>query len=229
MSRIPNVVPRRTRCLFYCWAVVSACLPFASIAKCGFSEQEAVRPNCCGRYALALAADFTGVGQPPEVWKQILPAKSAPFSCSQLESAAREVGLDTLLAQWSDMGSADLDKPCILHVKATAESAAPDHFIVCFGRVGSAVCVANYPGRPVLVPRERLRGVWSGAALYVSRPGDGTLASLRWRLRGGVAWRAVGTLLLIVCLGYGWYEFRRSFRGRQQAEAILKGGAEEPR
>ncbi len=162
---------------------VSALLAPLFLASSGVAAGVEVQPKSCGRYAIAIAADFLGYRAPEGYWERRLPGERAPFSLSELEAAATEAGLVTLPVQWTDPAAADLSLPCVLHVKATETSDRPDHFVTCFGSDGSFVCLGDYPGMPLMVPREHLMRYWSGTALYVATPGNEGLNRLRWKLR----------------------------------------------
>lgn len=109
--------------------------------------------------------------------------------------AGRSAGISTLLAHWPNPSLANLDCPCILHVKSTESSSEPDHFIVCFGSQGENVVLADYPGLPVIVPKERLNRFWSGALLYVAKPGDARIEQVE-RLVSQGASRQPGLVFL---------------------------------
>lgn len=97
----------------------------------GSRDEVEVQPQLCGRYALALVTDFLNADTPWDALDRSLPAEVAPFSLLDLETAAREVGLDTLLLQLSEPLAADLECPCILHIKVTEYSDEPNHFVAC--------------------------------------------------------------------------------------------------
>ena len=171
-----------------------------------------VESKCCGRYALTLVGRFVNAERLPAAWDRSLPSEKAPFSLRELEGAARDAGLQTLLVQWSDPFAADLRCPCILHIRATEYSAEPDHFIACFGSKGQEVCLGDYPRLPTMIPQKKLCRYWRGAALYVSRPGNIEFDRLRRRIQmTSASWVGAGVLMALV-LGSIWWACRKSSR-----------------
>jgi ABC-type bacteriocin/lantibiotic exporter with double-glycine peptidase domain len=129
-------------------------------------------------------------------WERLLPADQAPFSVEAIVSAARAAGLEVIAVAWDDPAAADLDAPCLLHVRAEADDAAPNHFVVCFGERDGHVCLADYPGGPVMTPRPRVYPYWSGTAIYVGAPGDQRIRDLHWRVQRPTMIRAAGVLVV---------------------------------
>jgi hypothetical protein len=181
---------------------------------------ENLEHRCCGRYALSLVGGFVDEDKSGIAWEATLPAAHAPFSMARLESAAKAAGLDAVSVRWPDPAVADLTLPCVLHVKASEQTPEPDHFVACFGSVGDHVLIGEYPARPRFLRRSEVLRLWSGAALYVGRPGAGDLDQLRWQARMVAArpllWAAaaggVGTFV--------WLTSRQK-RASRPAEVIL--------
>lgn len=179
-----------------------AALLLSCLAAAPPGDDARVEPQQCGLYALASAATFAGLDRPFDRWANALATERAPFSLADLEAAARSAGLDTYLLRWLDVLAADLDCPCVLHVKATESSPVPDHFVACFGTNGDDVCLGDYPGFPTLVPREKLRRFWDGTALYVASRGDPQFARLRRGAWAELVEKAgVIVFALVCCIG----------------------------
>jgi ABC-type bacteriocin/lantibiotic exporter with double-glycine peptidase domain len=192
-------------------------IAFIAGAPAATAAASDVKREQCGKYSLSLAANYLNGEHGQEVWDQLLPSDRAPFSLADLESAARQAGLDTLLVQWADPSAADLRDVCILHVKASESSVQPDHFVTCFGTDRSAVLLGDYPNTPSWVSRDKLRRYWSGTALYIGRPGD--LARLRWQMRWAAARRPLGVLVMVVAaVGLCYALTRASRRGLQRRD-----------
>jgi ABC-type bacteriocin/lantibiotic exporter with double-glycine peptidase domain len=155
----------------------------------GSPVSDITEPKCCGRHALSLVASFLGVEQPSVSWVHLLHDDDAPFSLDQLQEAALKAGLETLLVEWADPSSADLQCPCVLYARVSEESSEVNHFVACFGQKGDYVCLADYPRRPTMVPVEKLRRVWTGAVLYIGPSDSIEIRRLRWQLRSGAASR----------------------------------------
>jgi len=177
----------------------------------GAPAEEEVKTKLCGHYAVSLIGSFLEVDQAPSTWNRLLPRESAPFSLSELEAAAQKAGFDTLLLNWPDPMIADLDSPCILHVKATPYSAEPGHFVACFGSRGTLVCLGDYPSWPLFVARQQLCAHWAGTALHINRPGSTDMSRLRRRLWMAQARMLSGILLGVVFLACGWRLSQRFF------------------
>jgi hypothetical protein len=205
--------------------VTLRCSIVLSVLLTGLLKDEAIKPKNCGRYALTLIADFVGVSGAATGWDDILPPDGGPFSFAELEAAARRVGLETVLVEWADPGSAELHLPGILLVKATARSHEPDHFVTSFGSLGSEVCLGDYPHAAVMVSKEKLRDFWPGKVLYIGRAGDPELRRLRWRARLG-SFRTVGLAVATsACLAWSWWVFHRS---RRASSTVVRAVGEEP-
>ena len=68
---------------------------------------------------------------------------------------------------YTDRERATFKCPAILHIRATINSLVPDHFVTCFGETRDGLVAVDFPGKPVLVPRDRLMEYWEGDALFI--------------------------------------------------------------
>lgn len=179
------------------------------------ADDRIVRQDCCGRAALTVVARYLRPDGPPGTWERYLPSDRAPFSVGEVTDAAAAAGLDSVSVHWEQPTRARFDIPCVLLLKSDAPD-RPGHFVACLGERGGHVCLADYPARPALIPRERLYQVWTGTAIYVGLPGDPDVRQLRWQLRWpGVA--KVGGGLLTLGGGYAWWRLRRRVAPRPEA------------
>lgn len=176
------------------------------------SDQVVQRP-LCGRYALCLLGSFLDEDASPNIWDRLLPDATAPFSVAELEAAAQEAGLRTLLLRWEAPAAADFNRPCVLYIRSSLQAPSPDHFVACFGSRGTEVCLADYPRRPVWVSREKLLSVWSGIVLYVDRADGEALAGLyrqTWLTKARIIFGVTLTLFAALLGWRVWKEFHRA-------------------
>jgi len=189
-----------------------------SFGVLGQSADARADRNACGLNSMTMALAFLSGDPDQGELARRLPLERAPFTLADLDSAARSLGYETYLARWRLPGEAVFGCPTILHIRGKESSRVPDHFLVCFGETAAGLCVAEFPGKPFVLPRRRLERIWDGDLLYVDRPGRTSISRFRHEAFWGAAGLVLGVSsvsLLSSRLIYEAWRGRRIVRSRQ--------------
>lgn len=140
-------------------------------------EQEDVElaRQLCGRNNLAIVlAHLSGDFNQTQL-DRLLADEGAPFSFSDLQNAADRLGYKTRLVHWRDIKGARFRCAAILHVRLPSSPNSPGHFVACLGESDKGLCIAEFPGHPYFLPREKLYKIWAGDVLYISTQEDSNM------------------------------------------------------
>jgi len=167
-----------------------------SLSLLGQSNDARADRDVCGLNSMTLVLAFLSGDPDQSELAGRLPLERAPSSLTDLDWSARGLGYETYLARWRSPAEAAFRSPTILHIRGNESSRVPDHFLACFGETAAGLCVAEFPGKPFILPRSRLERIWNGDVLYVDRPGGACIS----RLRREAFWATAGLVLCVSSL-----------------------------